>query len=152
MDPEEPIGGDCGRLAYGLGGGGEGPGIWETGGTADGGDIIRGGGACPTLGGGGTDGARGPPTGGGPVGGGPWLRVGDWLGNGEAMGAAAAAGVERRGVGAFAKPSGKSFHAGRPVAVVYVVMGGLAGDWFDARGGGGTPAPAGCPPNADGGP
>ena len=114
----------------------------------DSGDIMRGGGGTePTFGGGGTDGARGAPTGGG-----PWVRLGDWLGKGEGMGAEAAAGVPRRGVGALAKPSGKSFHAGRPVAVVYVVI-VLAGDWLDdARGGGGTPAPVGCcPPNADGG-
>lgn len=62
---------------------------------------------------------------------------GDWFGNGEVMGAAAVAGVARRDVGGFMKPSGKSFHAGRLVAVVYVVT--VAGDWLLARGGGGTP-------------
>jgi len=113
VDPEAN-GGDWGREAYGLaGGGGEGPGMLDIAGLPDAGDIIRGGGTVPAFGGGGTDGARGAPTGGGPCG-----KVGDWLGNGDAIGPVAAAGVERRGVEALAKPSGKSFQAGRPVAVV----------------------------------
>lgn len=54
--------------------------------------------------------------------------------------AAAAAGIARRAIGGFAKPSGKSFQAGRFVAVVYVAAGGPAGDCAEARGGGGTAA------------
>jgi hypothetical protein len=64
---------------------------------------------------------------------------GDWFGKGETIGAAAA-GVPLRDVGALLNPSGKSFHAGKFVAVVYVVM---AGDWVEARGGGGTEPPIG---------
>ena len=101
------------------------------------------------MGGGGTDGARAGPVGGSPWDGGPWPRGGDWWGNGELMVAAGAAGVPRRDTG-LAKPSGRSFQAGRLVAVVYVVT-VLAGDWLIARGGGGTPVAAGCPPNWVGG-
>lgn len=60
-------GGDCGREAYGLAGGGaEGPGMLDKDWPPESGDIMRGGGTVPTFGGGGTDGARGAPTGGGP--------------------------------------------------------------------------------------
>lgn len=63
------------------------------------------------------------------------------MGKGELIVAAAVAGVPLREVGGFVKPSGKSFQAGRFVAVVYVVT--VAGDWLEARGGGGTEPPSG---------
>ncbi len=50
-------------------------------------------------------------------------------------------GVPLRETGCFAKPSGKSFHAGRFLAVVYEVR--LEGDWVEARGGGGIPPTGG---------
>lgn len=76
-----------------------------------GGDMTRGGGAAP-RGGGGTDGGRWPAAGGGPA-----PIGGDWLGKGELM-AVEAAGVRVRDGVVLAKPSGKSFQAGRLVAVV----------------------------------
>lgn len=67
------------------------------------------------MGGGGTEGGRWVV--GGPAIGGPWVSVGDWFGKGEPIAPRLpAAGVARRD--GFMKSSGRSFHAGRFVAVV----------------------------------
>lgn len=119
-------GGDWGMAAYGF------MAVAEVG--LEGGDVTRGGGAGP-FGGGPTGGVPLRAATGGPGGGGPWKPVGDWLGKGELI-AVVPAGVDLRGAVGRAKPSGRSFHAGRFVAVVYVVT-VVAGDWLEARGGGG---------------
>lgn len=54
----EPIGGDCGRAAYGFAGGGGACDMDAIGGGATGGEVIRGGGIVPAFGGGGTEGVR----------------------------------------------------------------------------------------------
>ena len=54
-------------------------------------------------------------------------------------------GVPLRGAAGLPKPSGKSFHAGKFVAVVYEVT--VAGDWLKPRGGGGTVGPGYRAPN-----
>lgn len=85
------------------------------GGPTEGGDVTRGG-AGP-LGGGGA-GDFWPPMGGGPAGGGVGPVDGGWLGKGELMTPAALGVPFREEDLETPKPSGKSFHAGRFVAVV----------------------------------
>ena len=85
----------------------------DRGGPVVGGEVILGGAAGPFGGGGAA--ALAPPAGGVPVGEAGPLSCG-WFGNGELI-TPAAIGVPLRGV-CFPNPSGRSFHAGRLVAVV----------------------------------
>lgn len=114
----------------------------DRGGPAVGGEVTLGGAAGPFGGGGGGAAPLPTPRGGAPVGD-AGLPCCTWFGKGELI-TPTAAGVPLRGV-CFPNPSGRSFHAGRLVALVYVVT--VAGDWLDARGGGGTELAAGGAPN-----